>query len=140
MNSTFWADFHGGATHFPIALLIASFLFDLIAYIVHRDPASRDLHVASFYAILLGAVVSIAAVGSGLILSGWQVLGSGALLKHHDFIWPAFGLIIGLAAWRLVVRENASRGAFGIYLLVTLVAAICIAVGGYWGGVLVMGG
>lgn len=140
MSSTFWADFHGGVTHFPIALLITSFLFDFIAYILNKDPVSRDLHVASFYAILLGALASIAAVGSGLIVAGWVVLGSGDLLKHHGFIWPAFALIIGLATWRLVVREKASRGAFGIYLVVSLIAAIAISIGGYWGGQIVLGG
>jgi len=28
MNPTFWARLHGGATHFPIALLMASVVFD----------------------------------------------------------------------------------------------------------------
>ena len=37
------------------------------------------------------------AVLSGLALSKGTLPGSGALRMHHFFIWPAFGLLIGLA-------------------------------------------
>lgn len=77
MNMKFWADIHGGTTHFPIALLITSFVFDAIAYVINRDPVRRDLHIASFYALLLGALGSFAAVLSGLIISRWEVFGMG---------------------------------------------------------------
>ena len=31
MPSKFWVNMHGGSTHFPVALIIASMLFDLSA-------------------------------------------------------------------------------------------------------------
>ena len=86
----FWGNIHGGSTHFPIALLFSSFLFDAASFGLHRKPISRDLRVAAFYALLLGALAAFAAVLSGLIISGWQTTGSGALAKHHLFVWPAF--------------------------------------------------
>ena len=49
------------ARTFPIALMIASFLFDALAY-VGREPYKRDLHVAGFYTLLLGAPASFVAV------------------------------------------------------------------------------
>jgi len=128
-----WANLHGGSTHFPIALMIASFLFDAGAYLV-REPLKRDLHVAGFYALLLGAAATLVAVLSGLIISAWQFFGAGTLATHHDFVWPAFGLMIGLAVWRLVVREGASRPAFGVYLVVAAATAGLMAAAGYWGG------
>lgn len=139
MDNQFWAKIHGGSTHFPIALVIASLLFDVIGFVVNRQPQSRDLHIAAFYALLLGALASFAAVLSGLILSRWQTFGTGLLAKHHDFVWPAFALVVEIAVWRIVVRDRASRPAFGIYLVVALVAAGLMAAAGYWGGEMLLG-
>lgn len=140
MGNKFWVDMHGGITHFPVALIVASMLFDLIGYSLNREPHSRDLHAAAFYALLLGALASFAAVLSGLIMSHWQVFGDGALAKHHDFVWPAFALIVGLAVWRLVVRQRATRRAFAAYLALSIVTAVIMSTAGYWGGELLLGG
>ena len=51
--------------------------------------------------IVLGALGSYAAVASGLIMTKWQVWGHGTLLRHHQFVWPAFALMTGLATWRI---------------------------------------
>jgi len=129
-----WANLHGGSTHFPIALMIASVIFDGLAYFLNRDPLKRDLHAAGFYALLLGAAATLVATLSGLAISAWQFFGEGILAKHHDFVWPAFGLMIGLAVWRLVVRGEATRPAFGVYLLVAGITAGLMAAAGYFGG------
>ena len=129
-----WANLHGGCTHFPIALMIASVIFDGLAYLINRDPIKRDLHAAGFYALLLGATATLVATLSGLAISAWQFFGEGILAKHHDFVWPAFGLMIGLAVWRVVVRGEATRTAFGIYLVVAGLTAGLMAAAGYFGG------
>ena len=128
-----WGNLHGGSTHFPIALMITSFLFDALAYVA-REPYKRDLHVAGFYALLLGALATLVATVSGLAISAWQFFGNGILAKHHDFVWPAFGLMVGLAVWRLVVKNEATRPAFGIYLVVAGATAGLMAAAGYFGG------
>ncbi len=128
-----WANLHGGSTHFPIALMIASFLFDAAAS-WGREPYKRDLHVAGFYALMLGAAATFVAVVSGLVISAWAFFGSGTLAAHHDYVWPAFGLMIGLAVWRLVVRDTASRPAFAVYLVCAAITAGLMAAAGYWGG------
>ena len=135
-----WANLHGGSTHFPIALMIASILFDGLAYVLNRDALKRDLHAAGFYTLLLGALASLVGVLSGLVITAWKFFGEGLLAKHHDFVWPAFGLMIGLAVWRLVVRGEASRIAFGLYLVVALVTAVLMTISGYYGGELLGGG
>ncbi len=135
-----WGNLHGGSTHFPIGLMIASVVFDFLAYVIRREPYERDLRAAGFYALLLGAAGSFLAVLSGFVITAWQFLGTGLLGKHHDFVWPAFGLMIGLAVWRLVVKNEASRAAFGIYLVVAAVTAGLMAAAGYYGGELLGGG
>lgn len=130
----FWMSAHGGSTHFPIALLFASMLFDVIGFIAHRKPVSRDLHTAAFFALLLGALATFAAVLSGLVITNWQFAGDGILAAHHRFVWPAFGLIVALAAWRLVVREKATRPAYGAYLAASMLATGLMLAAGYWGG------
>jgi len=32
MNASFWQRIHGGSTHFPIVLVLASVIFDFIAW------------------------------------------------------------------------------------------------------------
>ena len=140
MGNKFWVDMHGGSTHFPVALVIASMFFDLIGYVLNREPHSRDLHVAAFYALMLAALVTFGAVLSGLMISGWQVHGAGLLAKHHLFVWPAFGLIVALAIWRLIVRQQASRPAYAGYLVASVVTAVVVAASGYWGGEMLLGG
>ena len=135
-----WGNLHGGSTHLPIALMIASFLFDFAAYVLNREPYKRDLHAAGFYSLLLGAAATFVAVLSGLVVSAWEFFGQGLLAKHHDFVWPAFGLMIGLAVWRLVTRNDATRPAFGLYLVAAALTAGVMGAAGYWGGEMLGGG
>jgi uncharacterized membrane protein len=133
---------HGGATHFPIALIMVSVLFDLVGFFVPDDPGKSrrpGFHAAGFYTLMLGALGSLGAVATGLVLSHGQLRGTGNLARHHTFLWPAFGLLIGLAVWRLVARERASRRAFKIYLVASMVTAALMGAAGYWGGELLLG-
>ena len=140
MNSALFARMHGGMTHFPIGLVIASLFFDLAAVTVRGPDRRRDLRAAGFYALLLGALASGGAVLSGLLLTNWNIAGAGSLAWHHLFLWPAFALIVGLAVWRLVVRDRACRPAHGAYLTLMLVTSGLVAAVGYWGGELLLAG
>ncbi len=57
--------------------MIASVLFDFLAYVIKREPYERDLHAAGFYTLLLGAAGSFLAVLSGLVISAWKFFGDG---------------------------------------------------------------
>lgn len=135
-----WANLHGGSTHFPIALLPASFLFDALGSVVRAEDRHRDLHAAGYYALLLGALASFLAVLSGLIITHWKFAGEGVLAKHHLFVWPAFGLLVALGVWRLIVGVRASRAGMSLYLLATLVTTGLMLASGYYGGELLSGG
>jgi uncharacterized membrane protein len=140
MNQLFWARIHGGTTHFPIALLVVSVVFDHAGFWWRAgELRRRDFRSLGFYCLLIAAAASPVAVVSGLALSKGIVLGTGMLALHHYFIWPAFGLLIALAVWRLVTRERASRPARGFYLLVASVTLVLMMSAGFWGGEMLIG-
>ena len=139
MNQIFWARMHGGATHFPIALLMVSVVFDHAAFWWREELRRREFRVLGFYSLLIAAAASPAAVLSGIALSKGILLGTGMLALHHYFIWPAFGLLIGLAVWRLVTRERASRRACGCYLAIASITLVAMMSAGYWGGEMIIG-
>ena len=109
-------------------------------FIFAGRPAARDLHAAGYWTILLSALGSVPAVASGLLMTKGGVLGHGALRFHHVFVWPAFGLIVALATWRVTVGQQATRGMLTIYLLVVGTTAGLITAAGYWGGEMMLAG
>jgi uncharacterized membrane protein len=139
MNQTFWARMHGGATHFPIALLMVSVVFDYAGFWWGDEVRRRELRAFGFYSLLIAAAASPAAVLSGIALSKGILLGTGMLALHHYFIWPAFGLLVGLAVWRLVMRERISPRAHGCYLALASLTLAAMMSAGYWGGEMIIG-
>jgi uncharacterized membrane protein len=139
MNQAFWARMHGGATHFPIALLMVSVVFDHAAFWWRNELHRREFRAFGFYSLLIAAGASPFAVLSGTVLSKGIVLGTGTLALHHYFVWPAFGLLIGLSVWRLVTWERASRRAGGYYLALASITLVAMMTAGYWGGELIIG-
>lgn len=143
MDNSLWVKMHGGTTHFPIALIMASVLFDL-ASLLASDNADKSrragFRAAGFYTLLLGALGALGAVVSGLVISHGQLWGRGNLARHHKFLWPAFGLLMALAIWRLLVGNQASRGGLRIYLAFSMVTAALMGAAGYWGGELLLNG
>jgi uncharacterized membrane protein len=143
MDNSLWVKMHGGTTHFPIALAMASALFDLAGSVVPDNPSKSrcaGLRTAGSYTLVLGALGSIGAVVSGLVMSHGQLWGRGNLARHHSFLWPAIGLLTGLAVWRVMVGNHASNRAFRIYLSLALITAALTAAAGYWGGELLLNG
>jgi uncharacterized membrane protein len=139
MNSLFWARVHGGATHFPIALILSAAFFDMLAFFLPRSPKRRDFSAIGYWLVILGALGSFGAVFSGLALSKWTIGGSGLSLWHHLFVWPAFALIVGAATWRFVVGRQPSRRGFAIYLCAMVMACTLISAAGFFGGELLLG-
>jgi uncharacterized membrane protein len=143
MDNSIWLKMHGGTTHFPIALVMASVAFDLAAVIVpeNADGTRRaGFRAAGYYTLLLAAMGAIGAVISGLVMTHGQIWGRGNLAHHHAFLWPAFGMVVALAGWRLVVGGRASHAAFRIYLTASIVTGGLMAAAGYWGGELLLNG
>src|SRR4051812_30310160 len=117
MESTIWAKAHGIATHFPIALVVCSGAFDTIGFALAGRRAGRDLHAGGYWTMLSGALGTVPAVFSGILMTKGSVLGHGAVRMHHLFVWPAFALIVGLTIWRVLIGGRATRPMFAGYLI-----------------------
>ena len=89
--------------------------------------------------MIVGALGSFGAVFSGLVLSKGTIGGTGAVLRHHYFVWPAFTLIVGLATWRFLVGRDPSRRAFTLYLATILIGCSLMGAAGFFGGEMLLG-
>ncbi len=138
MNPAFWAKAHGAAVHFPLALLLSAGAIDAAAFALGARPVTRDLHAAGHWMTVAGALGSVPAVVSGLLMTKGHLLGHGALRMHHLFVWPAFALLVALATWRAWTGPHATRRMFVGYLLMVGVAAALMTAAGYWGGELMV--
>jgi len=140
MTGQLWAKLHGATVHFPIALILCSGALDASGFLFPGLALRRGLHSAGYWTMLLGAVGTVPAVVSGLVMSKGVILGHDALRLHHLFAWPAFALIVGGATWRALAGESGVRKPSGGYLAAVGLAAILVMAAGYWGGELVLKG
>jgi uncharacterized membrane protein len=138
MDASLWAKAHGATTHFPIALLVCSAGFDAAGFILAGRPCVRDLHGAGYWSIIVAALGAIGAAFSGLFLTRGSVWGHGALRLHHLFVWPAVGLLVALATWRVIVGRRMTRRMLGGYLAIAALATAVVSAAGYWGGELTL--
>ena len=127
-------------THFPIALVLFSAACDFGSVALKKFAFAGELRKASFYGLAISAVASIGAVVSGIALTKGNMWGRGELGWHHRFIWPAFGLLVALAVWRLMVRDQMSRTGLIVYLFLMFLTSGLVAAAGYFGGELLIGG
>lgn len=134
IEPTIWAKLHGASTHFPIALMLASTLCDGIALRCH-DPETRwNFRFAGSVMIGLATLGSYAAIATGLVMTRGQLWGHDALLHHHQFVWPAFVLMTGLAAWRFLSSADLSHRWMVIQFSLMALASLLVSGAGYWGG------
>jgi len=121
--------------HFPIALFMASFAFDLLA----RWRGNRTLATAAYYNLIAAAVVAVPAVATGLVAWRWLLEGEklkGNLRLHLLFGGLSAGLIWSLAWWRSRLRRSPGQRLTVTYLTVTLITVLVVALTGHLGGIL----
>jgi uncharacterized membrane protein len=126
-------------THFPIALILGAMFFDALGFFLHRSRRQHEFSVTGYWLTILGALGSFGAVFSGLALSKWKIGGTGLLLRHHLFVWPAFALIVGLGTWRFLIGNQSTHRGFAIYLSVMAIACALISAAGFFGGEMLLG-
>ena len=126
---------HVVVIHFPIALFMVSFLFDLLA----RWRRDRALAIAAYYNLLAAAVAAIPAVATGVLAWQWLLEGKklkGNLRLHLVLGLTSAGMIWLLAWWRTRQRRGSQESSTAFYLAVELVAVAVIALTGHLGGIL----
>jgi mono/diheme cytochrome c family protein len=139
MDALFWQRMHGGSTHFPIVLLLASVIFDFAAGWSRDKSLQNGLHAAGLGSAVVGVLGGIGAVISGLVMSHGRLLGGGYERFHHLFVWPAFSLCVVLVGWRLLQRSWIIPRGLGIYLAGMSVSSALMMGAGYWGGEMLLG-
>jgi uncharacterized membrane protein len=135
MDSNLWAKAHGATTHFPLALALCSAACDAAGFALAPKPIAGDLRAAGYWTMILGALGTVPAVASGLLMTKGTVLGHDSLRLHHLFVWPAFALLVALGTWRALQGRSATpRGVFAGYLILACMAAGLMSAAAYWGG------
>ncbi len=126
---------HVVVIHFPIALFMVSFLFDLLA----RWRRDRALATAAYYNLIAAAATAVPAVATGLIAWHWLLGGEklkGNLQLHLILGLISSGLIWLLTAWRTRLRKGSEERLTTPYLVAALLAFAVIALTGHLGGIL----
>lgn len=126
---------HVVLVHFPIALFIASFAFDLLG----RWRRDCNLENAAYYNLMAAAVATLPAVATGLLAWRWLLEGTrlrGNLRLHLLFGSLSAGMIWLLLLWRTRLRRSSGQRLTTAYLAVELIAVFVVALTGHLGGIL----
>ncbi len=129
--------------HFPIALLFASFLFDLWARLTGKEGARH----AGLYTLVLGLIGAVMALATGMN-DGHQAAEIarikpdpaaaermlGLVATHRALAVAAILVFAVLLVWRLRQREAPRGEAFSTYMLVAALGAGLILSTGLSGG------
>ena len=126
--------------HFPIAMVLISAFLDLSGNLVTNPGPRARMQAAGFWTMMAGAAGTVPAVVSGLVMTRGVLLGHDQLRMHHLFAWPAFGLIVGTAAWRVLALGRGERPLPFGYLGAAGLCAGLVMAAGYWGGELLISG
>ena len=125
---------HPVIIHFPIALFIASVLFEFLA-IWRKNPVFASVA----YYNLVGAAISLPfAIATGLGAWRWQLEGAtfkGNLRLHLIFALTSASLILFLCWMRSRLRAKGISPHIA-YFAVTLLALMLITLTGHLGGIL----
>jgi uncharacterized membrane protein len=121
--------------HFPIALFLASFAFDLLA----RWRRDRNLATVAYYNLTAAALATLPAVATGLI--AWQWLLEGEKLRGNLRLHLLFGslsaaMIWLLWQWRASLRRRPEQRLTAVYLAIALIAVFVVALTGHLGAIL----
>jgi len=124
---------HIALTHFPIALAITGFVFNLISVLARSEAFARTTR----YVAVAAAMGAVGAVAAGF----WALRDLGPVgdmaaraLHHRLFGILAAAAIVVQAVWAFAARRGMSRGAAIGFCLLGLAASILVGYTGYLGG------
>jgi len=124
---------HVALVHFPIALFLVGFAFDVAAHRTKRG----DLATVASHNLILAAICTLPVVATGLAAWQWALEGArlkGVLLLHLVFA-SLSSVLIWIAGWlhvRAARKPDSPLPAFR--LPIEAVAAVLIVITGHLGG------
>jgi uncharacterized membrane protein len=116
-------------THVPIALLIFSFVFDVVALIFKK----KEWHSAGMLCLVVGAIGAIASV-----LTGPE--SRNTLVGSHEFyarLTMILAIVLAVVRVGLLVWKKLELGRNPIFLVASLVAVLLVSYTGHLGGKMV---
>lgn len=135
----FLGEFHVVAIHFPIALVLAALLAELLFVITGRTMFSGAAH----YSVLLGAAGAIVAVALGLAAAEFEHFPAdmARVLSIHRWLGIAGGVTMVLAGGFSVLSRCGKCGPGFVwpFRVLLLLSAGLVGVAGHFGAILVHG-
>lgn len=130
------AELHAALNDLPVALLLASVLFDWAGSASKKD----SLKSAAYWCLVLGVAGAILAVLSGLFAEGWVEHGGDTHLfieQHETFAITATVFFAALAGWRIFRRDRLAGTERSIYLGISTLGVALLMWVAHLGGSLV---
>lgn len=127
---------HPMIVHFPIALLIASVVLDLLAF----RWLTKSFREASLYTLIGGLLGAVLAIVTGSLAEDLVVKGGApkAVIERHETLaYVSTALFAALLAMKILIRSGRLRELPVLSLAVGLVGLGVLSVAGYFGGSLV---
>lgn len=135
-------DYHRFLVHFPVALLVAGFLFDLWAHASGRQDARH----AARYTLILGLAGALAALVTGMAAgnrlaarvadAGDPTAGYvlGLLHAHRLLALVSLAAFAGLLAWRRRLGDAPAGRPASMYMVAAALAAGLMLTAAMYGG------
>lgn len=130
-----WANLHAFLNDLPIALLLASLIFEALGALLKRDA----LRAAAFWSLVAGVSGALLAAGAGLLAEGRieQSPRAHDLIERHETLaFVVMGIFAALLLWR-IVRRVLSKTEQTVYLTAHVLGVVLLLVVGGVGGKLV---
>ncbi len=132
---------HPVLVHFPIALLIAAVLFEVVAIVVKRERSRPS--AAGLACVVVGTLGAGVAAWAGWINADLEPHGRGVadLLLVHRWLGISAACLAGVALLgALFGATGKARGMTALYRVALVLAAGAVGAAGHWGGSIVYGG
>ena len=136
-----WQHLHGATTHFPIALVFVSAVFDAGALLFKKT----NWRTVGYWTLMATVIMLLPVVASGLYgiyvdAEGKDRMTNGGynvartILWHRNMSFFATAFLLIPAIWRTAKRDEITTAARVVCLLFVVIGAAFIAVVGYNGG------
>jgi uncharacterized membrane protein len=128
---------HPMTVHFPIALLLVAFLFELLALSSKNNPLFSKI---GFYLLIAGTIGAVVAVITGNLFTEEFTGPLGDVKEKHELfsniaMWSA----IAASLFRIFmeIKKNMNTSLKLIAFVLLLVSVVAVSIAGYYGGSMV---
>jgi uncharacterized membrane protein len=125
---------HPLLVHFPIALILLAAAAELFSSLID----AKQWHVVAMASLRVGAIGAVGAAGAGWLMALMPGVDPTATLAWHRWLGTTTAVVAVTAALITAVGERSTTTRW-IDWIALLAAAVCVAVTGHLGGMLVWG-